>query len=49
MNYVDLASQLATNATTDLYHQVRGLVAGKAGECVAANLFQADRRAPCWG
>jgi hypothetical protein len=45
MNYVDLAS----NATTDVYHQVRGLVAGKAGECVAANLFQADRRAPCWG
>ena len=48
MNYFDLAAQLATRATTDLYHQVRGLVADNAGECAAANLFQADRRAPCW-
>ena len=47
MNYFDLAAQLATRATTDLYYQVRGLVAANAGECVAANLFQADRRAPC--
>jgi hypothetical protein len=49
MNYFDLAALLATSATTDLYHQVRGLVAGNAGKCVAANLFQADRHAPCWG
>jgi hypothetical protein len=48
MNYFDLAAQLATRATTDLYRQVRGLVAGKYGECAAANLFQVDRNQPCW-
>jgi len=48
MNYFDLAAQLATRATTDLYRQVRGLVADKYGECAAANLFQVDRNQPCW-
>jgi|EndMetStandDraft_8_1072994.scaffolds.fasta_scaffold03539_2 hypothetical protein len=48
MNYFDLAAQLATRATTDLYGQVRGLVADKYGECAAANLFQVDRNQPCW-
>jgi hypothetical protein len=48
MNNFDLAALLATRATTDLYWQVRGLVAGDAGECVAENLFQADRHLPCW-
>jgi len=47
MSYFDLAAQLATRATTDLYGQVRGLVAGKYGECAAANLFQVDRNQPC--
>jgi hypothetical protein len=49
MNNFDLAMLLATRATTDLYWQVRSLVADNAGECVAGNLFQADRHAPCWG
>jgi hypothetical protein len=48
MNYFDLAAQLATRATTDLYWQVRGVVAGQHGECAAANLFQVDRNQPCW-
>lgn len=48
MNYFDLAAQLATRATTDLYRQVRSLVADNAGECAAGNLFQADRHEPCW-
>ena len=48
MNYFDLASRLATKATTDLYWQVRGLVAHRYGECAAANLFQADRHDACW-
>lgn len=49
MNNFDLAAQLATRATTDLFWQVRGLIVNNAGECVAANLFQADRNQPCWG
>lgn len=48
MNDFDLAAQLATRATADLYGQVRGLVADKYGECAAANLFQVDRNQPCW-
>jgi hypothetical protein len=48
MNYFDLAAQLATRATTDLYRQVRGLVAHNGGDCAAGNLFQADRHEPCW-
>jgi hypothetical protein len=48
MNYFDLAARLATRATTDLYAQVRGLVANAHGECAAANLFQVDRHQPCW-
>ena len=48
MNYFDLAARLATRATTDLYWQVRGLVANEHGECAAANLFQVDRNQPCW-
>jgi hypothetical protein len=47
MNYFDLAALLATRATTDLFWQVRGLVASNAGECAARNLFQADRLEPC--
>jgi hypothetical protein len=47
MNYFDLAARLATRATTELYSQVRGLVAGAHGECAAANLFQVDRHQPC--
>jgi hypothetical protein len=47
MNYFDLAALLATRATTDLFWQIRGLVVGSAGECVANNLFQADRHEPC--
>lgn len=48
-NNFDLAALLATRATTDLYQQVRALIVNNAGECVAANLFQADRQQPCWG
>jgi hypothetical protein len=48
MNYYDLAALLATSATTDLYWQVRALVVNHAGECVANNLFQADRYESCW-
>jgi len=48
MNYFELAMLLATRKTTDVYHQVRGLVASSNGECAAANLFQADRHDPCW-
>jgi hypothetical protein len=48
MNNFDLAVLLATRATTDLYQQVRALVVNNAGECVASNLFQADRHQPCW-
>lgn len=48
INNFDLAAQLATRATADLYRQVRNLVASDAGECAAANLFQLDRRQPCW-
>jgi hypothetical protein len=47
MNMYDLAALLATRATTDLFWQVRGLVASNAGECAARNLFQADRHEPC--
>jgi hypothetical protein len=47
-NNFDLAARLATTATTDLYWQVRGLVVSNAGECAAANLFQADLHQPCW-
>ncbi len=48
INNFDLAAQLATRATTDLYWQVRGLVVSNARECVADNLFQADRHQACW-
>ena len=48
INEFDLASRLATTATTDLYWQVRGLIVDQHGECAAANLFQADRHEPCW-
>jgi hypothetical protein len=48
MNYFDLAAQLATRATSELYGQVRALVADTYGECAAANLFQVDRNQPCW-
>ncbi|UUO03451.1 hypothetical protein M4D79_10765 [Mycolicibacterium novocastrense] len=48
INNFDLAARLATTATADLYWQIRNLVASNAGECAAANLFQIDRRQPCW-
>ena len=48
INNFDLAAQLATTATADLYWQVRDLVAADAGPCAADNLFQADRRQACW-
>jgi hypothetical protein len=48
INNYDLAAQLATKATTDLYWQVRNLIVADAGECAADNLFQADRHQPCW-
>ncbi|RAV05858.1 hypothetical protein DQP55_25005 [Mycolicibacterium sp. GF69] len=48
INNFDLASQLATKATAALYWQVRDLVASDAGDCAAANLFDVDRRQPCW-
>jgi hypothetical protein len=55
MNHFDLAALLATRATTDLYWQVRGLVAttvnaqnpGADGDCVAKKLFQPDILEPC--
>jgi hypothetical protein len=49
MNNFDLAALLATRATTQLYQQVRSLVAGDDGQCAAGNLFQADRQQPCRG
>jgi hypothetical protein len=48
INNFDLAMQLATKATTDLYWQVHELVAADAGTCAADNLFQVDRRQACW-
>ncbi|MCV7302626.1 hypothetical protein H7J93_23665 [Mycobacterium barrassiae] len=48
INYFELAAQLATKATTDLYWQVHDLVAADSGTCAADNLFQADRRQACW-
>jgi hypothetical protein len=53
-NNYDLAALLATRATTDLFWQLRGMVVANAnnqpgvdGECVARNLFQADRHESC--
>ena len=40
MNMFDLAAQLATRATTDLYTQIRALVASNNGENAATMLFQ---------
>ncbi|MCW2651788.1 MAG: hypothetical protein JWR32_2764 [Mycobacterium sp.] len=56
MNHFDLAMLLATRATTELYGQVRSLVAstvnahnpGVDGECVAKKLFQPGFE-PCAG
>jgi hypothetical protein len=50
MTMYDLAASLATTATTNLYGQVRSLVAstvtaknpGVDGECIAAKLFHPD-------
>jgi hypothetical protein len=55
MNHFDLAMLLAARATTELYWQVRTLVAstvnaqnpGVNGECVARKLFQPDIFEPC--
>jgi hypothetical protein len=41
MNMYDLAALLATRATTTLYEQIRGLVAGTNGDSAAAMLFEA--------
>jgi hypothetical protein len=46
-NYFELAMLLAARETTEVYHQVRGLVTDRYGECAATNLFQADRHDPC--
>ena len=46
MNNFDLAAQLATRATTDLYSAGSRPRRHNAGECVAGNLFQADRHHP---
>ncbi|MGO4447099.1 hypothetical protein AB4Z42_27475 [Mycobacterium sp. 2YAF39] len=48
INNFELAAQLATRATTDLYWQIHELVAADAGPCAADNLFQADRHQGCW-
>jgi hypothetical protein len=55
MTMYDIAASLATTATTNLYGQIRDLVAstvsaqnpGIDGGCVAAKLFQPDLLAPC--
>ncbi|MGV9946982.1 hypothetical protein [Rhodococcus aetherivorans] len=53
MTHYDLARALATRHTTELYWLVRSIVARSFssedldGECVARNLFQADRFEPC--
>jgi hypothetical protein len=46
MNKYNLAALLATRATTDLYWQIRGLVAGNNGENAAVRLFQAEGQPP---
>jgi hypothetical protein len=55
MTMYDVAASLATTATTNLYGQIRDLVAstvtaqnpGVDGDCVAAKLFQPDLFGPC--
>lgn len=55
MNMYDLAADLATTATTNLYGQVHDLVVttvtaknpGVDGECVATKLFHPDLLGPC--
>jgi hypothetical protein len=47
MNQFDLAILLAARATTEVYQQVRSLVASNYGECAAGNLFQADLHQAC--
>lgn len=57
MNMYDLAASLATTATTNLYGQVRTLVAstvtaknpGVNGDCIATKLFHPDLLDPCAG
>lgn len=44
---ITVVALLATRATTELFWQIRGLVVGGTGECVAKNIFQADRPEPC--
>jgi hypothetical protein len=46
MNMYDLAALLATRATTNLYQQIRGLVASNNGEGAATMLFLADGGPP---
>jgi hypothetical protein len=41
MNMYDLAAHLATRATTNLYEQIRGLIASNNGKSAAVMLFQA--------
>lgn len=55
MTIYQLAGRLATGATTNLYREVRGLIAstvsaqnpGVDGECVAAKVFRPDLLGPC--
>jgi hypothetical protein len=55
MTMYDVAADLATTATTNLYGQIRDLVAstvtaqnpGVDGGCVAAKLFHPDLLGPC--
>lgn len=55
MSQFDLAVLLATRATTELYGQVRQMIASTVGaqnpavdgECVARNLFEAGRHELC--
>ncbi|KUI38291.1 hypothetical protein [Mycobacterium sp. GA-2829] len=55
MREYDLAARLATTATTNLYQQLRGLIAGAVSaqhpgvdaECVAAKVFRPDLLGPC--
>jgi hypothetical protein len=55
MTMYDLAASLATSATTNLYGQVRSLVAstvaaknpGVDGDCIANKLFHPDLAGPC--
>lgn len=48
LNEYDVAAQLATRASTDLYFQIRDWVANANGENAAVQLFQQGGRMPDW-